>query len=268
MSMGDRLLPGAMVATRPVSIVPGPGIAGWSSSRASGAYAEAMDALTLGLLGVAALLFVKETGVPIPVPGDLVVIGAGIAASRGDLDPVPTLAVILLAGLAGGLVQFLLVRGVGRRPLLAILARVGVPIARLEAVAGRLRERGATGVAIARATPGVRIVAIAASGLAALPLTRFAAGLTVGNGLFVSGHFVLGLVVGPPALAFVAGATGPVIVALLLLGVVGGAGWWLIRRVRGGTSPAIGDWADAACPACLALGAIGRVDAASPPLLG
>src|ERR1700675_118827 len=105
-----------------------------------------MDALTLGLLGGAALLFVKESGVRIPVPGDLVVIGAGIAAGRGDLDPIPTLAIILVAGLVGGVVQFLLVRGVGRRPLLAILACVGVPAARLEAVAARLRERGATGV--------------------------------------------------------------------------------------------------------------------------
>jgi membrane protein DedA with SNARE-associated domain len=227
-----------------------------------------MDAMTLGLVGLAALLFVKESGVPIPVPGDLVVIGAGIAAGRGDLDPVPTLALILVAGIVGGVVQFLLVRGVGRRPLLAILARVGVPAARLEAVAARLRERGATGVAIARATPGVRIVAIAASGLAALPVGRFLAGLTVGNGVFVSGHFVLGLVVGPPALALVTGATGPIVVGLLVLGVVGALGWWLIRRRRGGASPAIGDWADAACPACLALGAIGRVDAGSRPLLG
>ncbi|MFI5255291.1 MAG: DedA family protein [Candidatus Limnocylindrales bacterium] len=227
-----------------------------------------MEALTLGLLGIAALLLVKETGVPIPVPGDLVVIGAGIAAGRGDLDPIPTLAIIIVAGLIGGVIQFLLVRGVGRRPLLVLLARVGVPAARLEAVAGRLRDRGATGVAIARATPGVRIVAIAASGLADLPLGRFAAGLTVGNGLFVSGHFLLGLIVGPPALALVAGATGPLIVGLLVLGLVGAAGWWLIRRRRGGSSPAIVDWADACCPACLALGAIGRVDVGERPLVG
>jgi membrane protein DedA with SNARE-associated domain len=227
-----------------------------------------MDALALGLLGIAALLFVKEAGAPIPVPGDLVVIGAGIAAGRGDLDPLVALAAILVAGLLGGVVQFLLVRGVGRRPLLAILARVGVPAARLEAVAARLRDRGATGVAIARATPGVRIVAIAASGLAALPLPRFTVGLAVGNGVFVSGHFVLGLLVGPPALALVAGASGPIVIGLVALGVLGAAGWWLIRRRRGGPSPAIGDWADACCPACLALGAIGRVDAGRAPLLG
>jgi hypothetical protein len=50
--------------------------------------------------------------------------------------------------------------------------------------------------------------------------------------------------------------------------MVGAGGWWLIRRLRGGTSPAIGDWADAACPACLVLGVVGRIDAGATPRPG
>ena len=43
-----------------------------------------MDALAIA--GLAALILVKEAGVPIPVPGDLVVIGAGVAlAATTDL---------------------------------------------------------------------------------------------------------------------------------------------------------------------------------------
>jgi hypothetical protein len=37
-----------------------------------------MDGLALGLIGIAAPLFVKEAGAPIPVPGD-----AGVAAPLG-----------------------------------------------------------------------------------------------------------------------------------------------------------------------------------------
>ncbi len=37
------------------------------------------------LLFLAAVLAVKEAGLPIPVPGDLLVIGAGVAAARGGL---------------------------------------------------------------------------------------------------------------------------------------------------------------------------------------
>jgi membrane protein DedA with SNARE-associated domain len=220
-----------------------------------------MDPLSFGVLGVAVLILVKEAGLPVPVPGDLLVVGAGVAASQGEVDAWQALVAILAAGLIGGVIQFTLVRGAGRDPLLGILRRVGVSEARLDLVAARLRRQGARGVAVARATPGVRIVAIAAAGLAALPVGGFVAGLALGNTVFVGAHFAAGLLVGPSAVAFVAGAAGPMLVGLAGLAVVGSIGWWLIRRARRGPSTAVGDWADACCPACLALGALGRADA-------
>ena len=215
----------------------------------------------LGLGGIAGLLFVKETGVPIPVPGDLVVLTAGVAAAGGSFDPVVGLVLIVVAGVLGGIVQFGLVRGPGRALLLGVLRRLGVPEARIDALAARLGRRGATGVAVARMTPGVRVVAIAAAALATIRFGRFAAGLTVGNAVFVGGHFALGFAVGKPAIALVSGAAGAVVV-LIGLGIVGGIGWWLIgrsRRAAGGVSasPAVASWADAACPACLLVTAVG-----------
>jgi membrane protein DedA with SNARE-associated domain len=112
-------------------------------------------------------------------------------------------------------------------------------------------------------TPGVRVVAIAAAAIAAIGFGRFAAGLTVGNAVFVGGHFALGFAVGKPAIALVSGAAGAVLV-VVGLAIVGGLGWWLIarRRARSGTgaglvkdSPPAASWADAACPACLLLAA-------------
>jgi membrane protein DedA with SNARE-associated domain len=216
----------------------------------------------LGLGGIAGLLFVKETGVPIPVPGDLVVLTAGVAAAGGSIDPVVGLVVIVTAGIAGGIVQFGLVRGPGRALLLGVLRRVGVPTARIDALAARLGRRGATGVAVARMTPGVRVVAIAAAAIAALGFGRFAAGLTVGNAVFVGGHFALGYVVGKPAIAVVSGAAGAAAV-VVGLAALGGVGWWLIaQRRRAGrgslpASPDVASWADAACPACLVLAVAG-----------
>jgi membrane protein DedA with SNARE-associated domain len=231
----------------------------------------------LPALGLAGLLLVKEAGVPIPVPGDLLVIGAGIgaAAAGGGVAAAGLLGLILLAGYAGGSLQFLLVRGAFREPLLAVLRLAGVPEQRLERLAEWLRRRGASGVATARATPGVRVAAIAASGLAALRFGPFLGGLVIGNGLFVGAHFLLGVVVGPPALAAVSAAAGPVLVvaALAALAILGGAGWLVLRRQRErrgrastigrppeqvaaeplGLIDGLGAWADAACPACLAV---------------
>jgi membrane protein DedA with SNARE-associated domain len=231
-----------------------------------------MDLLpALGLLG---LLLVKEAGVPIPVPGDLLVIGAGVAAGAAGVG-VPALVLlvaILAAGYVGGTIQFLLVRGALRGAIVGILRRAGVSEARLDGLAAWLRRRGAVGVATARATPAVRVGAIAASGLAGLALPPFLGGLVVGNGLFVAAHFTLGLVVGPPAVAAVSASSGPIlgVVALVVLSVLGLLGWrWLQarHRARGDATPASGSagdpgalpsigagaWSDAACPACLAI---------------
>ncbi|MDQ3881076.1 MAG: hypothetical protein M3295_08390, partial [Chloroflexota bacterium] len=82
----------------------------------------------------------KEAGVPIPVPGDLLVLAAGVAAARGDVHPAVTLGVILAAGVLGGAVQYTLARGAFRRPLIATLERFGVPRVRIEAFADRLRR--------------------------------------------------------------------------------------------------------------------------------
>jgi membrane-associated protein len=222
-----------------------------------------MDAVTVPLIALVTLILVKEAGVPVPVPGDLVVIGAGVAASRGDFEPVVALGAIVVASIAGGIVQYGLLRSVARPLVLRVLARFG-SAERLDRQADAFRQRGAGSVAVARMTPGVRIVAIAASALARIPAVAFVGGLAVGNVVFISAHFALGYLVGEPVIAFVGGALGTVAVVGLVLAAMGLVGWLLLARRRGRARPAsatIASWADACCPACLTLAALDRVRA-------
>lgn len=233
------------------------------------------------LLTLSFLLFAKEAGVPIPVPGDLLVVGAGVSTS-GRPEGLAWLAAILLAGYLGGCVQFLLMRGPMRRPILRFLARVGLDERRLNGLAAPLSRQGVRGVAIARATPGVRVPVIAASALSALPFGVFAQGLIAGNTVFVTGHFALGFLVGAPATRIAGVVTSPAVVAVLVgvLAVVGAVGWVALRRRRSaaelvpaGNAALAGEragrvggtafvaWADAACPICLSMAlADGRVN--------
>ena len=204
-----------------------------------------------------------------PVPADLLVLAAGAAAARGDVDPLPVLLTIIAAGLIGGVLQYLLARSAGRGLLLAVLDRFGVRRERVEQQAERLRRGGARGVALARMTPGVRVVAVAASGVARVTLTSFVAGLAIGNTVFVSAHFGLGFLVGDSALRAVSAAAGPLALAGLALALVGAAAWWWLGAGRGsGRVPAVAgreafaEWADAACPACLTVVALGSLDRA------
>jgi membrane-associated protein len=217
-----------------------------------------VNADPLPLLALAGLILVKESGVPVPVPGDLVVIGAGVAASRGDLDPPVALILLILASLVGGVIQYGLLRSVARPALLRLLARLGSE-GRLERQTDRFRRSGARSVAGARMTPGIRIVAIAASALAGIPAGAFVVGLAVGNAVFIAAHFALGYLVGEPLLAIVGSALGPVAIAGAALAAVGLGGWLLLARRRSnratdGGLPAVAAWADACCPACVAAG--------------
>lgn len=218
-----------------------------------------MDVAPFG--GLIGLLFVKEVGVPIPVPGDLLVLGAGVAAAGSGLAAPVVLVAILAAGFLGGSVQFLLVRGAFRGPLLRLLARFGISGDRVDRLAEWLRRRGSRGVAVARATPGLRVGAISASAIAALPFPVFVAGLVVGNTIFVGGHFALGYVVGAPALGLISGAGGLAFGVALFVGLalLGAAAWIALRRRRAAAPasptdlPSAAAWAEAACPACLAI---------------
>ena len=211
------------------------------------------------LLAILGLILVKEAGVPIPVPGDLVIIGAGVAAGRGDLDPGVALVAIVIASIVGGIVQYGLLRSVARPVLLRLLGRLG-SAERVDRQTERLRRGGARSVAVARSTPGVRIVAIAASALAGIPAAAFVAGLAIGNAAFIGAHFALGYLVGEPIVALVGGALGPLALAAVGLAVIGGAGWYLLGRNRGRRSASpletVAAWTDACCPACLAIGVI------------
>jgi membrane protein DedA with SNARE-associated domain len=135
---------------------------------------------------------------------------------------------------------------------LRLLARLGSGD-RVAVQTERLRRGGARSVAVARATPGLRIVAISASALAGVPAIAFLAGLIVGNGVFIAAHFALGYVLGEPVLAIAGGALGPLALLGVALAAIGAIGWVVIarRRRRGAVSAAA--WTDACCPACLTL---------------
>jgi membrane protein DedA with SNARE-associated domain len=209
----------------------------------------------LPLLTLAGLIFIKESGVPVPVPGDLVVIGAGVAASHGQLDPPLALGLLIVASLAGGVIQYGLLRSVARPTLLRVLGTLG-SADRIDRQTERFRRSGAGAVAVGRMTPGLRIVTIAASAIAGVPAAAFVAGLAIGNGVFIAAHFGLGFILGEPILAIVGGSLGTVAIVCLSVALVGAVGWVLLarrRRSAGSLRGLTARWADACCPACLGL---------------
>jgi membrane protein DedA with SNARE-associated domain len=187
---------------------------------------------------------------------------ARVASGRMGLGQ--AFVAILIASVAGGLIQFALVRGPGRSVLYRYGHILGLTPERLDAAAARLKNGNVLGIGLAILTPGVRSVAIPACGLAGIPSRRFTGGLTLGSGAFLALHFALGLAGGALLATLTAVIPLPVligiVVALLALGL---GAWYVIRRRqnpqgarREVLEDALGAWHEATCPVCLCLGAV------------
>lgn len=220
-----------------------------------------------GLAAIFLLMLAKSAGIPIPVPADAVMLATSVRAAEGKLVLSQAFIAILVALVVGGIVQFALVRGPGRRFLYRFGRYLGMTPARLDSAAERLKKGGPVAIGIAILTPGVRSVAVVGCGLAGIPLRRFVPGLILGSALFLSLHFFLGYA-GGLLLSTVQQVIPLPLLAAIIVGllVVGFGLWYFIRRrqlpeASNGEvlAEALGAWHEATCPVCLALGAVERL---------
>ncbi|MDQ3928166.1 MAG: DedA family protein [Chloroflexota bacterium] len=216
---------------------------------------------TYGVLLLFAIILLKEIGIPVPIPGDLLMLLAGARAATGNLALWEVLLAATIAGFAGAFVQYFLARGPGRGIIYRFGKYVGLTPARLDRASATIKSRGWVAIALARALPGLRIGAVAACGLASVPLATFAIGLLAGTILFVGFHTLLGFFAGPGVGAILSNLNIPLLPLVLLLAIIGMVGWLIIKRRQRTLAADDGvlsvlDWADACCPACLAAAAL------------
>ncbi len=212
-----------------------------------------------GLAAIFIILLIKTIGVPIPIPADLIVLTAAARSAQGKLILWQAFIAILIALILGGFIQFVLARGPGRGLLYRFGRYIGLTSSRLDAASARIKKGGALGIGIAILVPGVRGAAIAASGLADMPLRTFLPGLVAGSALFLGLHFSLGFLGG--SLFTIIGHVLPLswvtllVLALLVIVFV----LWVVayRRQKGARHKVDGAplelWHEGICPACLAL---------------
>src|SRR3979411_353776 len=117
------------------------------------------------MIVIAGLVFVEETGIPIPfAPGDLLLIIAGIAIASDTVDPLPMVGALLLATILGAMVGREVCAAVGR-PSLYKAADALVFRPALDRTTDLLRRRGAPAVFIGRLIPGLRITTTPVAGV-------------------------------------------------------------------------------------------------------
>ena len=231
-----------------------------------------------GLTAIFAVMLIKSIGVPIPIPSDVIMLVAAAGAVQGRFVLWQAFAAILIALVAGGIVQYALARGPGREFIYRNGRFIGLSPERLDAASALAKRSGLFGISLMVLLPGVRAAAVAACGLAALPSRLFVPALLIGSTLFLGLHFFLGYAGGTllQMLARPVSAVTVAIAAVLLL-AIGFVIWFEIRRHRSApgednstaavAADAFANWHDATCPACLALGAVERLGMRDMPKL-
>jgi membrane protein DedA with SNARE-associated domain len=215
---------------------------------------DGLDAFlnTYGVAAACAVMLVKAVGVPIPIPGDVILLATAARAAEGKAVLWVAFAALLVAITLGGFVQFTLARGPARSLMVRYGARLGLTPTRIERVAARMRQGGPIGIGVGVLTPGVRTAVIPACGLTNIPLRVFLPGLALGSAIDLALHFVIGFAGANVLSAIVAPSPILVVIGLILVGL---AVWLLVaRRRRLRPAAALTAWTDATCPVCLALG--------------
>jgi membrane protein DedA with SNARE-associated domain len=220
-----------------------------------------------GLIALFVVMLLKEVGIPVPIPSDLIMITAGVQLAAGAFGPVELAIVAELAILIGCSIHFFLARAAGRRLIYRFGRFVGLTEARLDRITELLRTRGPFAIILALNVPAARAGVIAAAGVAGFSYRGFAPAMLAGNSLFYGWHIALGFIAGPAALALLQSANTTLLTVFVALAVLGLVGWLLLRRRRRigepedpGTLDRVRTWTEAACPACIAMTALGVGD--------
>ena len=193
------------------------------------------------------LLLPMEAGIPVPLPADLVMFTVGERVGAGKVPLWLAVGGFEVVAVAGTAALFLACRGPAQRVITRFGPRIGLTRARLSRATDIAESRGRPGLAVGRATPGLRTLTVLAAAVSGLSARRALPALILGSSVFLQVHLVLGLLLGPLADRAFDQAKGPAlaVAAVLVAGIVA---FWLVRRRKRGTSAA---WMEASCPVCV-----------------
>src|SRR5437870_10182295 len=102
-----------------------------------------------GVAAACAVMLIKAIGVPIPIPGDVILLATAARAAEGKVLLWFAFVALLVALTLGGTLQFFLARGPARSLVMRYGHRLGLTESRLDRVASRMRQSGVLGIGLA-----------------------------------------------------------------------------------------------------------------------
>ncbi|MHB0868284.1 MAG: DedA family protein [Chloroflexota bacterium] len=179
------------------------------------------------------LLLVEEAGVPLPMPGDVVIMFAGYRASQGLIGVLEAALAVTTAVQLGSTVLYLLARRLGHSLLFRYGRFVHLDPRKLEKAERWIQQRGPVMVLVGRLTPGLRTATSIMAGVFEVPFHQFLFFTTLSALIWSVFWLALGYFFGMKLLPLARYLHSPLLYAGLLLALlVAGTAflWWRHRR--------------------------------------
>ncbi len=147
-------------------------------------------------LAVAIWVGIEEAGVPLPVPGETVIILGGYQASRGGASLLLLWLVGYVATMAGASTLYWVAR-LGGHPLVVRFGRfLRITPARLARVEGQMRDYAPFAIIVGRLVPGLRILTTVAAGVFRVPYVTFYVATSFATAVWLSAFLAIGWFLG------------------------------------------------------------------------
>lgn len=182
------------------------------------------------------IIFIEESGIPMPLPGDLILIWAGWRAAEGHSSLVMVLLLPELATLLGASILFWLASK-GGRPLIHRYGRfLHIDAAKLAKAEEWLGRNATKAIILGRIVPGLRIATPLAAGVFQVPYRTFLPALATGAFIYVAFWVGVGYFFGPSVIGLLHAPrlTARLILSLALLLALGVFEWQIRTKVLPG----------------------------------
>src|SRR5437868_13242414 len=154
-----------------------------------------------GLLAAFVFLLIEEAGVPVPVPGDVLMLVLGVHARQGSVPLWQAVGATWLGTIIGSIFLYLAARIAGRDMVYRYGRFIRLTPERLDRAETWLKKHGTRAVFLGRLVPGLRILTAVGCGVFEVPFLVFLPAMSIGALLYILVYTLLGYFLGPPVLA-------------------------------------------------------------------
>jgi membrane protein DedA with SNARE-associated domain len=182
-------------------------------------------------LAIVLMIGIEEAGVPLPIPGDSILVFAGYEISQGRANLLIVLGCAVAATVGGASVLYWAARLGGHSMVLRYGKYIRLDHARLMRMERFMQRNAAWAIIIGRLVPGLRIVTTVGAGVFLVPYPKFVVYTTISTLIWAFLYIFLGSFIGERIdviRAFV--ISNPLLVIVVLVATV--VGLLLVRRNR------------------------------------